>query len=130
MWQAIHRALGLNRRRAFDAAGGGRRWEGAKAVESLNAAILAGATVAARCAGYYARSNPWVAAAVQGLVANAVGTGVKPRSMHSDASVRNALHTLWLKDMGIDNVAHVAGGFPALQTAGGPSLEDDRWLTT
>lgn len=95
MWPAIRRALGLDRRRAFDAAGGGRRWEGAKTVESLNAAIQAGATVAARRAGYYARNNPWVAAAVQGLVANAVGTGIKPRSMHPDASVRNALHVLW-----------------------------------
>lgn len=95
MWPAIRRVLGLDRRRAFDAAGGGRRWEGSKNVESLNAAILAGATVAARRAGYYARNNPWVAAAVQGLVANAVGTGIKPRSMHPDASVRNALHALW-----------------------------------
>jgi lambda family phage portal protein len=95
MWPAIRRALGLDRRRAFDAAGGGRRWEGAKTVESLNAAIMAGATVAARRAGYYARNNPWVAASVQGLVANAVGTGIKPRSMHPDASVRDALHGLW-----------------------------------
>ena len=29
MWPAIRRVLGLDRRRAFDAAGGGRRWEGA-----------------------------------------------------------------------------------------------------
>jgi hypothetical protein len=53
MWPAIRRVLGLDRRRAFDAAGGGQRWEGAKSVESLNAAILAGATFAAR------RSGPW-----------------------------------------------------------------------
>jgi lambda family phage portal protein len=97
MWPAIRRVLGLDRRRAFDAAGGGRRWEGAKSVESLNAAILAGATVAARRAGYYARNNPWVTAAVQGLVANAVGTGIKPRSGHPDADVRNALHLLWAR---------------------------------
>jgi lambda family phage portal protein len=92
---SIRRALGLDRRRSFDAASGGRRWEGAKTVESLNAAIMAGATVAALRAGYYARNNPWVAAAVQGLVANAVGTGIKPRSTHPDASVRDALHGLW-----------------------------------
>src|SRR5579885_3390682 len=95
MWPAIRRVLGLDRRRAFDAAGGGRRWEGAKSVESLNAAILAGATVAARRAGYYARNNPWVAAAVQALIANAVGTGIKPRSAHPDSTVRDALHRLW-----------------------------------
>jgi hypothetical protein len=28
---------------------------------------------------------PWVAAAVQALIANAVGTGIKPRSAHPDA---------------------------------------------
>ncbi|MFN3348894.1 phage portal protein [Pseudorhodoplanes sp.] len=97
MWPAIRRVLGLDRRRAFDAAGGGRRWEGAKSVESLNAAILAGTTVAARRAGYYARNNPWVAAAVQALIANAVGTGIKPRSAHPDSNVRDALHRLWAK---------------------------------
>jgi capsid protein len=97
MWPAIRRVLGLDRRRAFDAAGGGRRWEGAKSIESLNAAILAGATVAARRACYYARNNPWVAAAVQGLIANAVGTGVKTRSAHPDPNVRDALHLLWAR---------------------------------
>jgi lambda family phage portal protein len=97
MWTSIRRVLGLDRRRAFDAAGGGRRWEQAKTVDSLNAAILAGATVAARRAGYYARNNPWIAAAVQSLVANAVGTGIKPRSTHPDAKVRDALHALWAR---------------------------------
>jgi capsid protein len=96
MWPAIRRVLGLDRR-AFDAAGGGRRWEGSKRVESLNAAILAGATVAARRAGYYARNNPWVVAAVQALIANAVGTGIKPRSTHPDSNVRDALHRLWAR---------------------------------
>jgi lambda family phage portal protein len=95
MWSRLASLLGLPRRRAFDAAGGGRRWEGAKGIEALNASILAGATMAARRAGWYARNNPWVASAVQGLVANAIGSGVKPRSMHPDAAVRDRLHALW-----------------------------------
>jgi lambda family phage portal protein len=95
MWNRLRHALGLDRRRAFDAAGSGRRWEKAKSVESLNSAILAGATVSARRAGYYARNNPWVAASVQGLVANAIGTGIKPRSRHPDAPARAKLHSLW-----------------------------------
>ena len=33
---------------------------------------------------------------------------------------RSALGAKSLRDMGITNVAHVAGGFPALQQAGGP----------
>ncbi|MBN8957922.1 MAG: phage portal protein, partial [Rhizobiales bacterium] len=64
-------------------------------MEALNASILAGATTAARRAGWYARNNPWVASAVQGLVANAIGAGVKPRSLHPDPTVRERLHGLW-----------------------------------
>ena len=45
MCTSIRRVLGLGHRRTFDAAGGGRRSEQAKTVESLNAAILAGVTV-------------------------------------------------------------------------------------
>jgi capsid protein len=95
MWPAIRRVLGLDRRRGFDAAGGGRRWEGAKGIGALNASILAGSTTAARRAGWYARNNPWVASAVQGIVANAIGSGVKPRSRHPDPAVRERLHALW-----------------------------------
>ncbi len=64
----FHRLFGFTRTRGFDAAGGGRRWEGARTVDGLNTAILAGATTAARRAGWYARNNPWVAAAVDSLV--------------------------------------------------------------
>ncbi len=95
MLQKFRHALKRYTRSAFDAAGGGRRWENAKTVDSLNAAILAGATVSARRAGYYARNNPWVVSGVQGLVSNAIGTGIKPRSRHPDAVVRNKLHALW-----------------------------------
>ncbi len=95
MFNRLRHALKNMNLRAFDAAGGGRRWDHAKTVDSLNAAILAGATVSARRAGYYARNNPWVVSSVQGLVGNAVGTGIKPRSRHPDATVRNKLHALW-----------------------------------
>jgi len=81
----------------LDAAGGGRRWENARTVDGINSTILAGATTAARRAGYYARNNPWIAAAVQSLVGNAVGTGIKPRSAHPEATVRDALHSLWTR---------------------------------
>ncbi|MBE0455744.1 MAG: phage portal protein, partial [Roseovarius sp.] len=93
----FHRLLGLARARGFDAAGGGRRWEGARTVDGLNAAILAGATTAARRAGWYARNNPWVAAAVDSLVGNVVGAGIKPQSTHPDRAVRERLQALWLR---------------------------------
>ncbi|SHK23410.1 phage portal protein, lambda family [Ruegeria lacuscaerulensis ITI-1157] len=93
----LHRLLGLARARGFDAAGGGRRWHGARTVDGLNAAILAGATTAARRAGWYARNNPWVAAAVDSLVGNVVGAGIKPQSTHPDRAVRERLQALWLR---------------------------------
>ena len=68
------------RNRSFDAAGGGRRWDGTRTVDGLNTAILAGATTAARRAGWYARNNPWIAAAVDSLVGNVVDAGIKPQS--------------------------------------------------
>ena len=39
---------------------------------------------------------------------------------------RSALGAKSLRDMGITNVAHVAGGFPALQQAGGPQEGGNR----
>ena len=54
----LHRLFGFTRTRGFDAAGGGRRWEGARTVDGLNTAILAGATTAARRAGWYQCGRP------------------------------------------------------------------------
>ena len=68
MRSLLYRLFGRPDTRAFDVAGGGRRWEWARTVDGLNTAILAGATTAARRAGMYARNNPWVAAAVDSLV--------------------------------------------------------------
>lgn len=53
MWAFVQRLSGKGKTRAFGATVAGRRWEGAKSVESLSAVILAGATIAARRAGYY-----------------------------------------------------------------------------
>jgi capsid protein len=77
--------------------GGDRRWESAKAVDGLNAAILAGATTAAARAGCYARNNPWVAAATDSLVGNVVGAEIKPQSFRPDRAVRDRLQALWLR---------------------------------
>ena len=93
----FRRLLGLANTRAFDAAGGGQRWESARTVDDLNAAILAGATTAARRAGWYARNNPWVAAAVDSLVGNVVGAGIKPQSTHPDREMRERLQTSWMR---------------------------------
>ncbi|MFA7438980.1 phage portal protein [Castellaniella sp.] len=93
----LYRLFSFTRTRGFDAAGGGRRWEGQRTVDELNTAILAGATTAARRAGWYSRNNPWVAAAVDSLVGNVVGAGIKPQSTHRDRAVRERLQVLWLR---------------------------------
>ncbi len=58
---------------------------------------VAGATPAAQGAGWYARNNPWVSAAVDSLVGNVVCAGIKPQSTHPDRAVREPLHVLWLR---------------------------------
>jgi rhodanese-related sulfurtransferase len=43
--------------------------------------------------------------------------------LYCGSGSRSALAAKTLKDMGVENVAHVAGGFGALQKAGGPIEE-------
>lgn len=93
----FQKLIGLGATRSFDAAGGGRRWEGERTVNELNTAFFAGATTAARRAGRYARNNPRVAAAVDNLVGNVAGAGIKPQSAHPDRAVRERLQVLWLR---------------------------------
>ncbi len=79
MLTLLHRLHGLAHARGFDATGGGQRWERTRPVDGLNTAILAGATAAARRAGWYARNKPWVASAMDSTVGIAVGAGIKPQ---------------------------------------------------
>ncbi len=111
MIAALRRALGGIWTRSLDAAGGGKRWGGSTRMVNLNADMLAGATIAAQRAAYFARNNPNVAAAINALVSNAVGTGIKPRSRHPDPAVRNALHVLWERWERVADAGGRAGGF-------------------
>lgn len=81
-------------RRSLDAAGGGRLGS-ARTVRNLNSDILATATTIQRRAAYFARNNAHVTAAVNALVTNIVGPGIKPSSQHPDPKTREALHALW-----------------------------------
>ena len=54
-----------------------------------------------------------------------LGAG-KKLVLYCGSGNRSALGAKILKEMGITNVAHVAGGFPALQQAGGPREEVSR----
>jgi len=97
MISLIRQFFGSARTRSLDAAAGGRRWEQARSIDSLNTTILASASTAARRAGWYARNNPWVAAAVDSLAGNVIGAGIKPQSLHPDRAVRDRLQALWLR---------------------------------
>lgn len=83
------------RTRRFDAAAGGRRWQGVQSFGHVNAEVGAAAGPVRRRASYYARNNPWVANGVAALVAGAIGPGITPQSQHPDRAVRDALHRAW-----------------------------------
>lgn len=83
-------------RRSLDTAGGGRL-ANARTVSNLNSDILATAATIQRRAAYFARNNAHVTAAVNALVTNIVGPGIKPSSQHPDPQTREALHALWAR---------------------------------
>lgn len=78
--------------RRFDAAAGGRRWQGVPTFGPINQEIGAAAGPVRRRASYYVRNNPWLANGVTALVTGLVGTGIKPQSTHPDPAVRADLH--------------------------------------
>lgn len=82
----------LRRYRGFEGAAGGRRWDGLKPLDNLNAATFAGGATLARRAQHLAINNPWMARAVNVLVSSIVGCGIKPYSQHPDARVREAFN--------------------------------------
>ncbi len=83
------------RTRRFDAAAGGRRWQGVQSFGQVNAEIGAAAGPVRRRAAYYSRNNPWIANGVAAIVSGAVGAGIKPQSQHPDPAVRVELHRRW-----------------------------------
>ena len=61
MLQALTRRVRHALHRAFEGAGGGRRWEGLKANHYLNAATFADSTQLRKRGRHFAVNNPWVA---------------------------------------------------------------------
>ena len=100
------------RTRRFDAAAGGRRWQGTPTFGAINAEVAAAAGPVRRRASYYARNNPWIANGVAALVTGACGVGIKPQSGHPDPAVRAALHerwSRWVSDADADGVTDLYG---------------------
>src|SRR5262245_4127942 len=83
------------RTRSLDAAGGGRRWVGARTFGWVNAEVAAGAVPLRQRAAFFVRNNAWAASGVRALVGNIVGTGIVPTSKHPDPAVREAIQRRW-----------------------------------
>lgn len=80
----------------YDGAGQGRRTRGffAPTTGPTSAIAASGETLRNRSRALM-RSNPWAFNAGETFVANLVGTGIKPRSLAKDPTLRAAIHQLW-----------------------------------
>jgi lambda family phage portal protein len=87
----LSRILAALRRRSYEAAGGGRRWQSAPGISApVSQALAARGTLMGR-ARHAAENNPHARQAIEVLTAATVGTGIKPKSRNEDAGVRRAL---------------------------------------
>lgn len=43
------------------------------------------------------RRNPWASNGLDAFVANCIGTGIKPQSLHSDGAIKEQIQSLWLR---------------------------------
>ena len=83
---------------AFDAAGTGRRTTGwTPSAASINAILFGSAETLRARSRDMVRKNPWASNAIGKFTANAVGTGIKPRSTHPDPEARKAINEAWLR---------------------------------
>ncbi|WP_240127017.1 phage portal protein [Thermomonas alba] len=80
----------------YDGVGGGRRAVAWQVGNPGAVAALASTQGELRAKSRdLARRNAWAAAGIEAFVANAIGTGIKPQSMVTEAAVREAIHALW-----------------------------------
>ncbi|WP_298303003.1 phage portal protein [uncultured Erythrobacter sp.] len=106
--------------RRFDAAGGGRRWEGTPSFGSHGAETLAAAPVIRSRARHAVANNPHAAAAVEALVTGLVGAGITPASRHPEATARKAVGETfmrWSDRADADGLTDVFGLQAAIATA-------------
>lgn len=80
----------------YQAASTGRRFYGWQTSGAgVNQTVLSSAiTLRDRCRDAV-RNNPVANRAVRSFVANAIGTGIKPQSLHPDPEARKLIHKLW-----------------------------------
>jgi lambda family phage portal protein len=82
----------------FEGAGSGRRLAAWTETDSAITALLSseGDQLRRRSRGLV-RKNSWGKCAEDSYVANAIGAGIKPQSLHPEAGVRKQIHELWLR---------------------------------
>lgn len=116
----ISRFLRRISRRSLEAAAGGRRWEGARQVPSANSAIAAGAGTVRQRAVHAYLNNPVIRSAVHTYAANAVGTGIWPKSRHPVETERRRLNDAFTDVAAVIDVAgrHDLAGVQRLVTIG------------
>ena len=98
-----------------EAAGGGRRsFAWLPANPGAVAALSATQTELRTKSRDLVRRNAWANAALESYVANAIGTGIKPQSMVTDAALRERIQGLW-RDWTLDADAAGLTDFYGLQ---------------
>ena len=107
---------GFPRRRAsYEGAATGRRlgnWTPGN--EGVNALLFRDASLMRSRSRDLVRRNAWASNAVDSLVANLVGTGIKPQSTYSDPLVKEKIQALW-QEWTKEADAHGLCGFYGLQ---------------
>lgn len=98
--------------RRYDGAVGGRRGTGFGSFGDINGENATANWLLRRRGLHSARNNPWIGNGVNAWVTNLVGTGIKPRSAHPDAAVRELLHKrfrAWSDTADADNLTDFYG---------------------
>ena len=98
LFRSIRNFLRKTMSSAYDVAGTGRRlgnWHPTTA--SINTILSSSLATLRTCSRDIVRRNPYAKNAVNSLVANCIGTGIKPQSKAKDADFRKKIQELWLQ---------------------------------
>ncbi len=98
-WNRIRAALPRFRATAdYEAAASTRRTTGwTPATGDINTLVFRNLDALRSRSRDMVRRNPWATNALDAFVANCIGTGIKPQSLHPDAEAKDAIQSLWLR---------------------------------
>lgn len=91
------RATAPQHTRRFDAAGGGRRWEGSPHFGRTNTETISASEPIRSRARHAVANNGWAANGVEGIVTGLVGAGITPASQHPNRDARRAFDAAFRK---------------------------------